>query len=235
MDTQPQTPPAPVSVSPPPSSQPEHVGGSKWPFIALGLLLLLLVFIGGFLLLNRNSKSTTPTTTNSQNQEDSAPASTDQGMKTYTNKKLENISFLGYTLQHPQDWVEKVERNDTAGTGKLTLEKDGYLIVIQQGPMDGSQCVYKDSEKPSEDESTFTDKRGRHYVDIKASLGNLRRDQSGGTKEEIGHYFCQEVEDSPGTYGSMTDVGSIYYNGPGNWDPEMLLEMDAIVKSIKTL
>ena len=155
-------------------------------------------------------------------------------MKTYVSQKLKDIGFSGYTLKHGEDWTEKSERDDSVGTAKLTLTKDKYSITIQQGPMGGALCIYKDADLPPGFEGPTSDKRGKVYADIETSFGSLRRNEESGGIGENGFSFCQK-NDQDGSYGSFTSVGAMGYSGPATFDPATLTEMDDIIKSIKKL
>lgn len=155
-------------------------------------------------------------------------------MKTYVSQKLKDIGFSGYTLKHGEDWTAKEERDDSVGTARLTLTKDKYSITIQQGPMGGALCIYKDADLPPGFEGPTSDKRGKAYTDIKTNFGSLRRNEESGGIGENGFSFCQK-NDQDGSYGSFTSVGAMGYSNPANPDEKILSEMDDIIKSIKTL
>ena len=155
-------------------------------------------------------------------------------MKTYVSQKLKDIGFSGYTLKYGEDWTETSERDDNIGTAKLTLIKDKYSITIQQGPMGGALCIYKNADLPQGFEGPTSDKRGKAYTDIETSFGSLRRNEESGGIGENGFSFCQK-NDQDGSYGSFTSVGAMGYSGPATFDPATLTEMDDIIKSIKTL
>lgn len=209
---------------------------SKLPFILIFILLLLLIPTGIFIYAKVSQKpapSPSPIVLTTPSPTPSPSVSDSKGLKIYESKKLKDISFSGYTLSYPNDWKLTQERDESASTAKMTLEKESYAIVIQQGAFDGGICVYKDSDLPS-GETPYSDKRKYDFFDLKTGIGNLRRDEEVGGSGEIGYAFCQE-NTTDGSFGSLTKVGAISYGGPAKWDPSILPQMDEIIKSINTL
>lgn len=242
MDNQNQTQNNQAPIAPPASSPPASPNkappksSSKLPILIIVILVIIVLLLGGYFVINemakRSSAQTPSPTPEEKLQTELTPSPTIEvkEMKTYTSQKLTNISFKGFTLKYPADWTEEAERDDTVGSAKLTLSKNEYSIIIQQGPMGGAQCIYE-GVLP---EGPANDLRGKAYVDIKTSFGNLRRTEeiSGG---KMGYSYCQENEQEPGTYGSFTAVGALSSSAPVNADKSILSELDEIIKSIQAL
>jgi hypothetical protein len=234
--------PAPAQIPQPQSPEPQApprvvtTTHSKWPFVIVFLLVLLLIPVGIFLygkVSNTPAPSPSPIALSSPSPTPSPTASIAANLKTYESEKLKDISFSGYSLLYPDDWELTEERDEKVGTAEMTLEKDSYAIVIQQGPFDGGLCVYEDSDLPKED-GPYSDKRKYDYEDLKTAVGTLRRDEEVGGNGEIGYAFCQENEED-GSFGSLTKVGAISYGGPAKWADGIVNEMDKIIESIKVL
>lgn len=238
MDTPNQTTSAPP-VAPPaaqPVQAPQAKKPSKLPLIIIALLVIIIIFLGGYFVMNEMSKRNPAQTPNptpvEKLQATSSPEPTTEAkeMKSFSSPKLENLSFKGYSLKHPVDWTEKYERDNNVGTAKLTLTKDDYSIIIQQGPMGGAICIYEGTLP----EGPANDLRGKTFVDIKTAFGNLRR-----TDEQVNgktaYSYCQENEQEAGTYGSFTSIGALSVSAPTTPDKAVLSEIDDILKSIQTL
>lgn len=139
--------------------------------------------------------------------------------------KSAGLSFDGYSIVTPNDWVSKKE-SQTAMDEKLILTKDGYTITIFQAATGGALCLYPgdtDFEGPSskfEVFTTLTTKDGRI----------LRRS---GDKNGTAFTICQKAPDN--SYQQPTNYGHISVKLPADFTPENLAEIDLIISSLKKI
>lgn|SRR3989344_2294118 len=145
--------------------------------------------------------------------------------KTYTSEKLKDVSFESFSIKYPSNWILDIRRIEPDLLSVKLSQKD-YNIEISQGGYDGSVCLFdgdKDFDGPN------ADYRGKQFTEIDTDIGTFRRVHS--TLESM-FWFCQLSGD---TFASPTTVGKMFYEVPLNPDQETLLEMDSIVKTIKTI
>lgn len=230
------TPPTPQpnlnqSYTPPP--QPREPRKINLTWILIFMLILIIFGLLGFIYMNQNNSiSPTPTPTPIVTEDNLNDETVEESEETqnYTSAKLKNLSFSGYTLTHPISWSETEDRNENSGVSKLTLTKDDYSLVINQGPMGGAICIYE-GDLPN---LPAIDNRNKDVEDLTVSIGNLRKTiEISNNKTVFG--FCQENEEEPGTYGSFTTVGALSATAPLDPDPEIIEEMNEIINSITTL
>jgi len=145
------------------------------------------------------------------------------GLQTYTFKKINSLSFPGFTIQYPKDWTVNENRIENT-LSELTLMKNEMEIKIYQAAMGGAGCIYK-GEVP---EGPYSDLRNKPYVDVISKAGIFRRTQY---NDKNGYSFCQSLNNGK-TFGGPTTIGGITYITPSNADESILEEMDNIIKSI---
>lgn len=141
--------------------------------------------------------------------------------------KSAGLSFDLYSLEVPVDW--NVGRETSQAYEKLTISKGANQITIMQGATGGAMCLYPgdpDFEGPSSHYTTF--------AELKTKDGTLLR--RSGTDEaayqgKFGFTACQK--NSEGDFGQPTSYGHIGYSVPAVFDKEVLLEMDAMISSLK--
>lgn len=232
---------------------------SKWPFLLIAILLLIVGIFGGYFVLGQTkNNSQTPTPAPDQvacTQEakicpdgssvgrtgpncefakcpSTAPTSTTSSIleKTFTSKKLPQLSFMGYTLLYPSDWSLSEQRDESTSISTVTLTKDDYTLKIFQAATGGAGCIYE-GDMP---EGPASDYRNNKYKDLKTGFTTLRQTES-PSSGKMSYNYCQksETEDS---YGQPTSVGHMSVSTQvANPDPEIVSEFEKIVKSIKTL
>lgn len=146
-----------------------------------------------------------------------------------TVKKMKNLSFPGFTINHPQDWIAKETRDEIKTT--LTLNKGVYMIEIEQGPMGGNQCIFE-GEMP---DGPATDYRNIESVDLKASKIAFKRIlTASGAGGKTAYSLCSDSPSSKGTFGTPTYFGIITLSAFSQQD-STLTEMDKIISTLKAL
>ena len=142
--------------------------------------------------------------------------------------KSAGLSFDLYTIKVPVEWVVTKDTS-TPAYEKLTITKGAYQLTIMQGATGGAMCLYPgdpDFEGPS---SRYT-----KFVELKTQDGRAVR--RSGTDDppyqgKVGFTVCQENVE--GDFGQPTNYGHVGYSLPTGFDNEILLEMDAMVTSLK--
>ena len=202
-----------VSSAPAPVKPPS----SKLPWIIVAVLVILLALLGGYVVLTKGTgtnsgeqASTVPTIIEEEPTEIPTPTIV---MTTYTSVQLAGNSLKPYTIMFSDDWTKDVKHDDVSDT--LTLAKDGSKIVIYQAAYGGGPC---DAQK---------------FVQIDAGIGALRRIETDSSKTMPGvttFGFCGSSDGT--TYGTPTSVGAITYELPTGFTPDVLTEMDTIIKTL---
>lgn len=239
-NNQSQTPTPATPQTTPPTPPIEHKSGgfaSKLSWLIIAVLLVLVGIFGGYFVLNQTQQNQTPSPTptisgqpQTQTSPTQAPTKSAKETKTFTSAKFPDLSFKGYTLTYPADWELSEERKDLpTPISTVTLTKDGYTLKIYQAATGGAGCIYE-GEVP---EGPFSDYRNNEYKDIE-SFAILRQTES-PNNGKMSYAYCQksETEDS---FGQPTSVGHMSVaTGVEEPDPQIVVEIEEIVKSIKEL
>lgn len=203
-------------------------------FGKLAIILLVVAAVAGgayFYGVRKTGPVPSPTPTGaSVGTETLAPLASPKATKTVEGgvPKSAGLSFDLYTIKVPVEWVVTKDTSAPAYE-KLTISKGAYQLTIMQGATGGAMCLYPgdaDFEGPS---SRYT-----KFVELKTQ--DLRVMRRSGTDEapfqgKIGFTLCQtNVE---GVFGQPTQYGHVSYSVPPTVDNEILLEMDAMVASLK--
>ncbi len=245
------TPPPPEASSTEPAKEantgstvvsPKSSGGikSKLPILLIvTLLLIILAAVGIFFWKNMMTKNE-PAPAQEEAQEDveetptiepTAATSSSKLDQTFTSEKLPQLSFMGYSLMYPADWTLSEQRSETTTPNStVTLTKNGYVLKIYQAATGGAGCIYE-GDVPI---GPFSDYRINEYTDIVTSFATLRQTET-PSNGKMSYSYCQKssTEDS---YGAPTSIGHVSLTtGVANSDPEIMSEIEEIVKSIKTL
>ncbi len=241
------TPPATPANTPPQNANtttvaPKNPGGikSKLPILLIVvLLLIILTAVGIFYWKNMMTKNE-PVPAQEQTQEviEETPTiepteatSSSKLNQTFTSEKLSQLSFVGYSLMHPADWNLSEQRDEAVTPiSTVTLTKNGYVLKIYQAATGGAMCIYE-GDLP---EGPASDYRNNEYTDLVTSFATLRQTEV-PSNGKMSYSYCQKssTEDS---YGAPTSIGHISVTtGVVNSDPEIMNEIEEIVKSIKTL
>lgn len=158
------------------------------------------------------------------------PKTTSAAVKTFTSAKLKDLSFSGYSLGYPSDWTLYEQRDEGTPISTITLTKNGYTLKIFQAATGGAGCIYTGAMP----EGPASDYRNNKYKDLVAGFATLRQTESpsGG---KMSYVYCQESS-SDNSFGQPTSVGHMSATtGAANPDPQIISEIEEIVKSIKTL
>lgn len=212
----------------------------------VGSIIFLALVIGaaaiflGMQKRDENIALTQPTPTPSQVANQTPPTQAPQptvatpGWLTLTSEKMPNLSFSGFTMSYPAEWIKVVNKEEFTNT--ITLTKGTYEITVSQIPTEGTQCVFEDP-MPSKDENPFTtDYRDTEFVEIKLTDGTLRRVESTSQiKTQKTYSFCYLSSEPKAIYGAPTRYGFISYTTPATQDAATLAEMDLITKTLKAL
>lgn len=131
-----------------------------------------------------------------------------------------------YSISIPTGWTQNREQQADIQLDKLILNKNGYTLSIYQAPMGGGVCLYDGDPAFQGPSQSFS-----QYLDIKGTPFLMRRswDIDPQKAQQI-YTVCQKTQD---LYGTITTFGSISYETPKNADEKILVQMDAIVASLK--
>lgn len=201
-------------------------------YLLPGILVMFLVIIvgaGAFILgkqtFNKSSDLTpTPTMTqNIPNQDNNLEVSpTESELKTVQAGGV--LSFPKYTLNLPKGWSS--EREQGENMDKLTLTKESYVVIINEGAFGGMGCLYP-GDPPSEFAQTYTS-----FVEITTPEGLIFR-RSGGelANNKRAWTLCQKGAE--GSFGAPTEFGHISISGPAATNAGIIAEIDSIIASFK--
>ncbi len=152
-------------------------------------------------------------------------------LKEYVSQKVEGLTYPAFSLKYPQSWVatEEFVGKDTL---IVSVYRNNYEIRITQAPVGGAVCLFKDSP---DFQGSSGDLRSKEYSELTTTDGIIMRryfNKNEGDKSTI--FFCRKEKDSP-YFSTPTDIGGIAYYVPAKYDPDIIKEMDEIVKSIQAL
>lgn len=230
----------PLSPTPPSVQPSENNGKSK--LILIGVLVFLAFIIAVVILLFTSGQqtkvsTTTPETTKAfSSSQTKLPSDSKPTLPpsvkwiSYTSTRLQSTSFPSYSISYPETWTRDVENDGV--TDSIVLVKGEYSIKIFQAPAEGGLCVFED---PFPTGNPFIqDFRGKKYVEVANSVGEMRRIARPSQNSFTNHTFCMKTITSNGSFGMPTTYGFITYSVPDKEDKNMLAEMDQIIQTLKT-
>lgn len=146
--------------------------------------------------------------------------------RTYTTSPVDGLSFGNFTFNHPQSWavVEKSENKNLV----VSIYRNNYEITITQAAVGGAVCLFKDSP---DFQGSSGDLRNKEYTEFETTAkGTMRRYFNLNQGEKSTFYFCQKESNSP-YFATPTAFGGIVYYVPAKYDPNIIKEMDEIIKT----
>jgi hypothetical protein len=157
--------------------------------------------------------------------------------KTYTKGKIPSLATLGFSINYPPRWQENIEFTNPKGnedegfTFRLSFQK--HIIRIQQGPVPVAICIFDNDVAP--DGIIVSDYRGKKFTDLIPLFGSLKRVQVDSVGAATSNFlFCENKRPENEYYATPTKIGHITYEMPLDYTPALLLEMDEIVKTLKS-
>lgn len=146
----------------------------------------------------------------------------------YVSPALGDVSLARFEINYPQNW--KLLDESTEVVVNTTLYRDNYEILLYEAAMGVAPCIFSDSPAY---EGYPADLRDKEYVELTTDEGLiLRRYFKGNEGDKSKLFFCGKWE-SEEYFGAPFKYGTITYRVPAKYDNDILLEMDAIVKTIK--
>lgn len=155
------------------------------------------------------------------------PSKLGKDLKIYTTKSISGLSYKPFTVSYPQTWT--LTDGSDAKSLSLSIYRDNYEIAISQKPIGTSVCLFSDS--PAFNGSSG-DLRGKQYAEFNTGEGTiLRRYFNANMGDKSSMFFCEKQADGPYFVTPLT-IGGLVYNVPAKYDPDIIKEMDTIVKTI---
>lgn len=148
-------------------------------------------------------------------------------LKDYASQKVSGLAFNAFSLKYPQNWVlrENVGDRDL----EVSIYRNNYEITISQKAVGAAVCLFNDSP-PFEGSSG--DLRNKQFAEFNTEGGSiLRRYFNANAGDKSTMFFCEKQPDGPYFQTPLT-IGGLVYNVPAKYDPDIIQEMDAIVKTI---
>ena len=225
---------------------------SKQLSIVLGVVVVVLLAVVGYMALRYNSQTdtlsqqnTVPNSnlanTNANTAQPLSNANTQQPTNTTptttdatANWKTYNFSGpVNFSIKHPSTWIPKaVQANESVAS--LSLTRGSYTITIGQADGGGGECIFSDTGKQP-DGNFDVDLRNVSFTEISTPIGLIRRYPTKTVYPNSNFDFALSAKSGGkfacGAY--STPIGGISYDLPPNYDSQMLIEMDAIIKTIK--
>jgi hypothetical protein len=155
------------------------------------------------------------------------PSQLGKDLKVYTTKPIAGLSYKPFTVSYPQTWT--LTDNSDSKSLALSIYRDNYEIAISQKAIGSAVCLFSDS--PAFNGSSG-DLRGKQYAEFNTTAGTiLRRYFNANMGDKSSMFFCEKQADGPYFVTPLT-VGGLVYNVPAKYDPDIIKEMDSIVKTI---
>jgi hypothetical protein len=148
-------------------------------------------------------------------------------LKDYTSQKVGDLAFKVFSLKYPQTWVltEKIGENSL----DISIYRNNYELTISQKAIGGAVCLFSDSPAF---EGSSGDLRSKQFAEFNTSSGAiLRRYFNANMGDKSSMFFCEKQEGGP-YFQTPLSIGGLVYNVPAQYDPDIIKEMDDIVKSI---
>ena len=148
-------------------------------------------------------------------------------LKEYVSRKVESLPFQAFSLRYPQTWILKEQASDNSL--EISIYRNNYELTISQKTIGNSICLFSDSPAF---EGSSGDLRNKQFTEFNTlSSATLRRYFNANFGDKSSMFFCQKQAEGP-YFQTPLNIGGLVYNVPAKYDPNIILEMDEIVKSI---
>lgn len=151
-------------------------------------------------------------------------------LKDYNSKKIAGLAFNAFSLKYSQTWA--LSENVGENSLDVSIYRNNYELTISQKAVGGAVCLFSDSPAF---EGSSGDLRNKQFAEFNTVGGSiLRRYFNVNAGEKSTMFFCEKQKDGPYFQTPLT-IGGLVYNVPAKYDPDIIKEMDEIVKSITPL
>ena len=158
------------------------------------------------------------------------PSQLGKDWQTYTTKSIAGLNYQPFTVSYPQTWT-LTDSSDSKSLA-LSIYRDNYEIAISQKAIGTAVCLFSDS--PAFNGSSG-DLRDKQYAEFNTNSGTtLRRYFNANMGDKSSMFFCEKQTDGPYFVTPLT-IGGLVYNVPAKYDPDIIKEMDSIVKTISVV
>ena len=148
-------------------------------------------------------------------------------LKEYVSQKIDGLAFKAFSLKYPQTWVQT--ENIQANSLDVSIYRNNYELTISQKAVGGAVCLFSDSPAF---EGSSGDLRNKQFAQLYTTSGAiLRRYFNLNMGDKSSMFFCEKQADGPYFQTPLT-IGGLVYNVPAKYDPDIIKEMDEIVKTI---
>jgi len=148
-------------------------------------------------------------------------------LKEYVSRKVESLPFQAFSLRYPQTWILKEQLGDNSLD--VSIYRNNYELTISQKTIGNSVCLFSDSPAF---EGSSGDLRSKQFAQFETASGSvLRRYFNANFGDKSSMFFCQKQAEGP-YFQTPLSIGGLVYNVPAKYDPNIILEMDEIVKTI---
>ena len=138
---------------------------------------------------------------------------------------IEIESILGYErfyITFDDSWIYR--KTEYSGVqNEYVVEQNGYAIKIVQRQGEFERCIYHgNADGPFDlDLTTYT------YKTLSPGFQEIRRSQS-----EADTFILCGFDNSSAEYNAVTNIGTIEYIVPNDFDYQVILQMDNIIENI---
>ncbi len=147
--------------------------------------------------------------------------------KTYTSTAVPGLSYPPFTISYPQTWTASASAN--TNNLSLVIYRNNYEIDINQAPVGTSVCLFSDSPAFN---GLSGDLRNKQYTEMTTNIGVvLRRYFNANNGATSTMYFCEHQAQGLYFVTPLT-IGGLVYTVPAQYDPDVISEMDTIVKTL---
>lgn len=140
--------------------------------------------------------------------------------------------FKGFTLRYPSTWKLETQRQDDPAVLQLTLERNGSIISILQGPGSGASCLYPGDP----DREGMFARYGEYKEMVKESnvVWRVALPENYNSSRKSTYTVCQK-EPERDIFAGVTSIGFFTISISSDNEPQVLNEIYEILRGIEVV
>lgn len=202
----------------------KNLNNLSFATVVLVVIVVAALAIGGyFVMKSRTAVAPTDSPT-------PIASATSSPNETVSWKTLNFDGSTDFSIKYPPSWIPEETHVNNNQVASLKLTNNSYVINIGQADGGVENCIFSDDKKT--DPNFDLDLRNISFVEISTPIGVLRRFPTKTIYSDFDadFSFCSKQPNSG--FKTRTQIGGIIYKLPPNYNTQILLEMDKVVKTI---